>query len=126
MKSIRLLFFIIGVTLTSNALSQNVYVTKSGKKFHKGSCYYLKSSKKEITFQRAIELNFQPCSVCKPSKKVDENEASTNSNSLTNDNQSKAVSKKSTSTQCTGKTKAGNRCKHMTTNSNGRCYQHQS
>lgn len=30
-----------------------------------------------------------------------------------------------TSTQCTGTTKKGARCKKMTTNSNGRCYLHQ-
>ena len=30
-----------------------------------------------------------------------------------------------TSTQCTGTTKKGNRCKKKTTNSNGRCYLHQ-
>lgn len=30
----------------------------------------------------------------------------------------------STSTQCTGTTKSGNRCKRMTTSSNGRCWQH--
>ena len=31
---------------------------------------------------------------------------------------------KSSSVQCSGTTKAGNRCKRITTNSNGRCYQH--
>jgi 5-methylcytosine-specific restriction endonuclease McrA len=30
-----------------------------------------------------------------------------------------------TSTQCTGTTKKGNRCKKRTTNANGRCYLHQ-
>jgi endonuclease G len=32
--------------------------------------------------------------------------------------------KKSTSVQCSGTTKAGNRCKHMTYSPNGSCYQH--
>lgn len=31
----------------------------------------------------------------------------------------------SVSVQCSGVTKSGNRCKRMTTNANGRCYQHQ-
>lgn len=30
----------------------------------------------------------------------------------------------SSSTQCSGTTKSGQRCKRMTTNSNGRCWQH--
>jgi endonuclease G len=34
------------------------------------------------------------------------------------------TTRNSTSMQCSGVTKAGNRCKRMTTNSNGRCFQH--
>jgi endonuclease G len=34
------------------------------------------------------------------------------------------TTRNSTSMQCAGITKAGNRCKRMTTNSNGRCFQH--
>jgi len=46
------------------------------------------------------------------------------------DNQSKTVNepskteRRSTSVQCSGTTKAGKRCKRMTYNVNGRCYQH--
>ncbi|MFY8171328.1 MAG: DNA/RNA non-specific endonuclease, partial [Sphingobacteriaceae bacterium] len=32
--------------------------------------------------------------------------------------------KATVSVQCSGITKAGNRCKRMTTNASGRCYQH--
>lgn len=43
--------------------------------------------------------------------------------------QGKTQSQPSTSSselvQCSGRTQAGNRCKRMTTNANGRCYQHQ-
>jgi hypothetical protein len=35
-----------------------------------------------------------------------------------------AVSKSSASTQCTGRTQKGSRCKKMTTNANGRCHLH--
>jgi hypothetical protein len=34
------------------------------------------------------------------------------------------VSKSSASTQCTGRTQKGSRCKKMTTNANGRCHLH--
>jgi hypothetical protein len=126
MKTIRLLLFIVIATITSNVASQSVYTTKTGKKYHKESCHYLKSSKRELTLARAVELGYDACSICKPNTSNTNNSSSTNSNSFTKDNQSKTSTTKSTTTQCTGKTKAGNRCKHMTTNSNGRCYQHQS
>jgi hypothetical protein len=35
-----------------------------------------------------------------------------------------SASKSSASTQCTGRTQKGTRCKKMTTNSNGRCHLH--
>jgi endonuclease G len=52
-----------------------------------------------------------------------------NHNSPNNNNQEinsteRKPTKSSTSVQCTGTTKSGARCKRMTTNSNGRCYQH--
>lgn len=37
---------------------------------------------------------------------------------------SESTSGGSASTQCTGTTKSGNRCKRMTTSANGRCWQH--
>lgn len=39
--------------------------------------------------------------------------------------QSQPSTSSSESVQCSGRTQAGNRCKRMTTNANGRCYQHQ-
>jgi hypothetical protein len=122
MKTLKFLFFIIGISLASHAFSQNVYMTKTGKKYHKETCHYLKSSMRELTLERAIELGYDACSVCKPNS----NNSKAKTNSITSDNQIKSTSIKSTSTQCIGKTKAGNRCKHRTNNSNGRCYQHQS
>jgi endonuclease G len=55
------------------------------------------------------------------------NSQQTPQQSTTNTNTQTAPAKsttKSTSVQCSGTTKAGSRCKNMTTNSNGRCYQH--
>ncbi|RRA90395.1 hypothetical protein [Paenimyroides viscosum] len=45
---------------------QIVYVTKTGKKYHKGSCRYLKNSKKEIEKSKAKESGYTACAVCKP------------------------------------------------------------
>lgn len=98
--------------------AQNVYVTKTGTKYHKETCHYLRNSKKEITYEKAIELGFDACSVCKPRKGVSNSPSISSESSLTTTNKS------TTSTQCSGKTKSGVRCKRMTKNANGRCYQH--
>ena len=45
---------------------QVVYITKTGKKYHKGSCRYLKNSKIEIKKAKAKELGYSACAVCKP------------------------------------------------------------
>ena len=41
-----------------------------------------------------------------------------------NNHSNESIKSSSTSVQCSGTTKSGNRCKRMTTNSSGRCYQH--
>jgi len=45
-----------------------VYITKTGKKYHKGSCRYLKKSKIKITLEKACKGGYTPCKVCKPPK----------------------------------------------------------
>ena len=42
-----------------------VYVTKTGKKYHKDGCRYLKSSKIKIKLSEAIK-SYNPCKICKP------------------------------------------------------------
>lgn len=129
MNALKLILFIVALNFASNVSAQEVYTTKTGEKYHKSTCRYLKYSKYKITLDKAIELGYEACSVCKPSSKV--NKSSSNSASLSNSNSSSSSSKttssskKSTATQCTGKTKAGVRCKRRTKNANGRCYQHQ-
>lgn len=43
-----------------------VYITKSGSKYHKGSCHFLKKSKIKISKSEAKSAGYSPCSVCKP------------------------------------------------------------
>lgn len=124
MKIFRILLFVLSVTFTSNVFSQSVYTTKTGEKYHKENCHYLKSSKYEITLERAKELGYDACSVCKPSSGNIKNKLTSITNSTGNSNQSTANTTKSTATQCTGKTKTGARCKRMTKSADGTCYQH--
>lgn len=122
MKLLKLLLFFGLICYAYDVPAQNIYVTKTGEKYHKGSCHFLKKSKKEISFEKAQQLGFTACSVCKPASLKLKNNASTSVNKLYSE--PKSATQKSPSTQCTGKTKSGTQCKRMTKASNGRCYQH--
>lgn len=54
-----------------------------------------------------------------------ENNIQTNQYNYTQSNQNSYNSQPTKSVQCSAYTKKGNRCKRMTTNPNGRCWQHQ-
>jgi hypothetical protein len=45
-----------------------VYITKSGKKFHRAICRTLRRSKKKIAISRqdAIKKGYTPCKACNP------------------------------------------------------------
>ena len=74
--------------------AQTVYVTKSGNKYHKSSCRFLKYSKNEITIKRAKNLGYWACKVCKPTIK---NTPAKNTTSLSlTPNQKKQAHKKKT------------------------------
>lgn len=45
-----------------------VYVTRTGSKYHRGSCNYLSSSKIEIDLDDAKDDGYSPCSKCNPPK----------------------------------------------------------
>ena len=104
-----LFIFVFSISLKA----QTVFKTPSGAKYHLASCRMVKNVSEEITISRAKELGLQPCKICQPD----------NINA-----QILIVHKaqgQSTTVQCTGLTKAGSRCKHMTNIANGYCFQHQ-
>ena len=120
MKALKLLILILSFTFVNSVIAQTVYTTKTGEKYHKSNCKYLKYSKKEYTLKKAKSLGFTACSVCKPTTENLSN--NTNSNALSSRGSSQT--KSTTAKQCTGKTKAGTRCKRKTKNTSQRCYQH--
>ena len=120
MKPLKLVACLLFISFSLNLIGQTAYTTKTGKKYHKSSCRFLKYSKYEIQLNKARELGYTACKVCKPTK----DNLSSNVNSFSSIPVNKSATKKSSSSQCTGKTKAGRRCKRMTKSSNGRCYQH--
>lgn len=119
MKShIRHIIFALFFFTFSNVVSQTVYTTKSGKKYHKSSCRYLKYSQKQITIEKAKLTGYTACKVCKPTL------ANTN---VTSEQKKQFVDspKRNTASQCRGKTKSGKRCSNKTKKANKRCYLHQ-
>lgn len=108
---IRLLFLLL---ISASVKAQSVYKTPSGEKYHLATCHTVKNVSEEISVGKAKELGLQPCKVCKP-----QNIYASGTPQKTPQGQSKAT------VQCKGTTKAGTRCKHMTSIANGYCYQHQ-
>jgi len=47
-------------------LTETVYVTKTGKKYHRENCRFLSSSKIPIPLTEAKQKGYTPCSACKP------------------------------------------------------------
>ncbi len=125
MKALRLSLVMLSIAFSANISAQTVYTTKTGEKYHKSNCQYLKYSKKEITLEKALELHYSPCSVCKPPTKNTESQKVAKRHNATTTSHSTAE-KTTQSVQCSGKTQSGARCKRLTKNSNGKCYQHQT
>ena len=53
-------------TVKQDPQSITVYVTKTGKKYHRDGCRYLSKSKIPMSLKDAIAKGYTPCSVCKP------------------------------------------------------------
>jgi hypothetical protein len=125
MKKVRIYLLLFSIIFANNLIAQTVYTTKTGEKYHKENCRFLKYSKKETTIRKAKGLGFLACKVCKPTIKNTSHKNNTRSLSSSKKKQTtKKGAKKITATQCIGKTKSGSRCKRKTKNTNGRCYQH--
>jgi len=43
-----------------------VYVTKTGKKYHREGCPHLRKSSRALTLKEALEKGYEPCAHCKP------------------------------------------------------------
>src|SRR3954454_20880218 len=94
--------------------AQTVYITPTGAKYHLATCRMVKNVSKEITLIEAGERGLSPCKICSPQNV-------TSANALT----IHKAKGQSSSVQCSGLTKAGTRCRHMTGIGNGFCFQHQ-
>ena len=51
---------------TAEQKDATVYITKSGEKYHKAGCQYLKKSQIKTTKKEAVKNGYGACKVCKP------------------------------------------------------------
>ncbi|MEZ4908983.1 MAG: DUF5763 domain-containing protein [Saprospiraceae bacterium] len=109
------LIIIISAITFSSAISQRVYKTPSGKRYHLKTCKMVENVSNELICIEEIEkYHLTPCKICKPPVK---NKINFQGPRATPIGKAKTV-------QCKGITKSGNRCEHMTSLANGYCYQH--
>lgn len=120
----RILLHFCFLFLVSAIHAQSVYVTKSGKKYHEASCRYVSSTAFSLKLDEAASRGYTACSICKPQQTESQTTSINSLYSNTSNSASVSSSYKNSSVQCSGTTKKGTRCKHMTTNSSGYCYQH--
>lgn len=119
-----LLIFLVGCT-TGYTQDTTVYVTKTGAKYHRESCQYLRYSKTALALDSAQLKGYTACKVCKPlmTAKSVEPEKSSVSPQTTIPTQSGSFSE--ISWRCRATTQKGTRCKRTTTNSSHKCRQHE-
>jgi hypothetical protein len=125
---ILLLLFLIQGCAFSQEEKKVVYITKTGEKYHTEYCQHLRNSSIEIDLTEAKERGYTPCSVCKPGNgpsKTDSAKTNSSPTTLKAEPVKKTQTTTTSSSQCSATTKAGSRCKRMTTAANGKCWQHQ-
>jgi uncharacterized membrane protein len=61
-----ILFLFVAVTVFAASADTVVYITRTGAKYHRGSCSYLRQSKIETTLGSAVSRGYGYCSRCNP------------------------------------------------------------
>jgi hypothetical protein len=102
MKKILILSFFLFFGLAVKSYGQTVYASDKGEKYHTADCK-LSGDAKDMTLAFAKKANKGACGICKPDEHFKD----------------KVV-------QCAGKTADGTRCKRMTSDKGGNCYQHKA
>ncbi|MBL7848741.1 MAG: hypothetical protein JNL40_14835 [Cyclobacteriaceae bacterium] len=100
MKRILLIAVVLLGMTTLRVSAQTVYASDKGEKYHTADCN-LSGDAKDMTLASAKKAGKGPCSICKPNDHF-----------------------KDQTVRCSGKTADGTRCKRMTANKAGKCYQH--
>ena len=54
--------------------AQTVYVMRTGKKYHRADCRYLRENRIPIKLKDAVKAGYTPCSVCNPPRLTEKKE----------------------------------------------------
>lgn len=114
--------FLVFLFTSGFALSQNVYKTPSGSKYHTATCKSVKNVSHKLSRQEARKKGLAACKICKPDSSIGQGSASARGLGIKS---GEAQGTGSQAVQCRGTTQKGARCKRMTKNSNGYCFQHE-
>jgi hypothetical protein len=56
----------VGLAVIERSSNPWVYITDTGKKYHRAGCRYLSHSKHKVRLKWAKAQGYKPCKVCKP------------------------------------------------------------
>lgn len=114
------------------ARQDTVCITRTGEKYHRCSCRYLRLSSFKINMDEATKRGYTACSVCKPGETEEYEEAASSAGverppvkAPSQNTVRQTQQQTSGSRQCTAYTKSGSRCKRTTTSTSGKCWQHE-
>lgn len=52
--------------MAADTNAQTVYITKTGKRYHRAGCRYLTSTQRAVSLKEAKAMGLTPCKVCQP------------------------------------------------------------
>ena len=105
--------------LTSKDSDPKVYVTRTGEKYHRDGCQYLRQSRTPKSLSAAVAAGYTACKRCKPPEPNSEGKADSGQSSDSADAKSSYVS-----SRCAATTKKGTRCKRKASKGSSYCWQH--
>ena len=104
--------------LTRQTCAQTVYITKSDENYHVSGCHHLGKSKIALDLKEALAQDCTACKHCRPAQ--DENKLTEKQLEEKPDPETTIT----TATRCSAATEKKSRCKNITHNVNGKCWQH--
>lgn len=113
--------FILVMFINVVCISQTIYKTPSGSKYHTSSCRYVRNVSEAMSISAAKQKGLSACSQCNPHSGSLQGGSSKGLGIRAGE----ARGVKSQASQCRGKTKKGARCLRNTRNVNGYCFQHE-
>ena len=118
-------FFTFFFLLASQLKAQTVFITKTGVKYHKESCRYVKTGW-AATFTDAKKKGLTACLVCKPSSTEtgEANPIPLSSGSSNTGPSKETKPAQAISSQCKATTKSGASCSRKAASGSSCCWQH--